>query len=205
MKYKLPDGTEIYIPDSYELMPINEFKPHPKNIKKHPESQIKGIAEAIRLVGFVQAIVIDKKNEIKAGHGKYEAARFLGMSEAPFVRLEKLTKEVMDAYMILDNKLSDASPYDKENMMFVLSEIPDFNFEIFNVDMDEFQPEKELTQDDAPPLRAHTDVKTGDIYKLGNHRIMCGNSTNSDDVDKLLDGVKVDSLQTDPPLWSGLW
>ena len=62
MKHKLSDDSEIYIPDSFNLMPISDFKPHPKNIKKHPNSQIKGISEAMRLVGFIQPIVIDKKN-----------------------------------------------------------------------------------------------------------------------------------------------
>ena len=199
MKYKLPDGTKIYIPDNFEMLDITKFKPHPKNVKKHPKNQIKGIAEAIKLVGFVQSIVIDKKNGIKAGHGKFEAAKYLGMTEAPFVRLETLSKEVLDAYMILDNRLADISPYDKDNMTSILSEIPTFDFEPFHVDLDEFKPPPEITEDEAPDLREQTDVKPGDIYQLGDHFVMCGDSQNEDFVKELLKDKEVDSLVTDPP------
>ena len=190
--------SEIKIPEQFDTMPLSEFKPHPKNIKKHPKSQIKGIAEAMKLVGFIQPIVIDKKNVIRAGHGRFEAAKLLEMKVAPYVKLEKISKEILDAYMILDNKLSE-SKYDKENMASILLEIPEFDFEPFSVSLDEFRPPPEITEDDAPDPREKTDIKIGDIFKLGDHFLLCGDCTNSDDVKKLLSDKTVDSLITDPP------
>ena len=196
---------KIKIPKGMLTIDPKLLKPHPNNVKIHTKEQIKGLIEAIKLLReFKDPIVIDKDNLVWIGNGRLEAALLLEMPLVPYTTIDHLSLEDRKALMILDNRLNE-SAWNKENTVLILSEIQDYNFEPFNVDLEEFEPEKEITEDEAPPLRAHTDVKTGDIYKLGNHRIMCGNSTNSDDVDKLLDGVKVDSLQTDPPLWSGLW
>jgi site-specific DNA-methyltransferase (adenine-specific) len=175
------------------------LKHHPKNVKNHTEEQINGIAEAIKLLGyFKDPLIIDKHKTVWIGNGRLDAALLLKMPLVPYIPLDHLTAKQRKALMILDNRLNESS-WNKENTLSILSEIQDFDFEIFNVDLEEFEPEKEITEDDTPEIREKTDVKIGDIYKLGNHMVMCGDCTNTDHVRKLLSDKTVDLLLTDPP------
>lgn len=191
--------SEIKIPKGLQTIAISKLKPNPKNIKIHTDKQIEGLAEVIKLLGiFKDPVVIDKKNTIWIGHGRLEAAKLLGMTEVPYVYNDHLTVKQRKALMILDNKLNE-SAWNEEQMQELLIEIPEFNFEPFNVDFDEFKPEPEIVEDEVPKPRPKTDIKLGEIYQLGNHKIMCGDCRNKDTVKQLLGNATVDSLQTDPP------
>ena len=191
--------SEIKIPKGLPAIAISKLKPNPKNIKIHTKQQIEGLAEVIKLLGiFKDPVVIDKKNIIWIGHGRLEAAKLLDMEEVPYVYNDHLTVAQRKALMILDNKLNE-SAWNEEQMQELLIEIPEFNFEPFNVDFEEFKPEPEIVEDEVPKPRPKTDVKLGEIYQLGNHKIMCGDCRNKDAVKQLLENATVDSLQTDPP------
>lgn len=182
-----------------ETIDPRELKPHPKNVKIHTKKQVEGIAEAIKLLGiFKDPIVIDKKKLVWIGNGRLEAALLLEMPLVPIIYLDHLTAKNRKALMILDNRINE-SKWNKENMMSILGDIQDFDFKIFNMELDEFRPPAEITEDDAPDPRNQTDILPGDIFKLGDHKLMCGDSSNEEMVKELLQDEKMNSVTTDPP------
>ena len=188
--------SQIQIPKGFETIDPKKLKPHPNNVKIHTKEQVKGIAEAIKLLGiFKDPIVIDKKNLVWIGNGRLEAALMLEMPLVPIIYLDHLSQKHRKALMILDNRLNE-SKWNKENMISVLAEIQDFDFQIFNVDFKEFQP-KEIIQDSIPEKRKTTDVKQGDIFQLGNHRLMCGDSR--EDISEFIKNCNPKYTITDPP------
>ena len=117
---------------------INEIKRNPVNVKRHSEEQIKGLAKLYQMLGFKDPIVIDKDNMLWAGHGRLDAAEYLGMKELLFVRAENLTPDELKAFMLMDNRIAE-SPWDPENVKAVLEEITDFPFEEFHMSFKEFE------------------------------------------------------------------
>lgn len=178
---------------------IEVIKPYEKNTKKHPETQIKNIAESIKQFGFIQPVVLDNNNEIIIGHGRYLASQLLGYKEIPCVFVENLTKEQVRKLRILDNKLNE-SEWDDDLLRL---ELEDLDFGDFDVDfgLDFEEEEKEIIEDEAPEVDEENEpiCKLGDIWQLGNHRLMCGDSIKEEDVAKLMNGNKADLLLTDPP------
>ncbi len=194
VNYILENGIKIL--KGIPLIEISRLKRHPNNIKKHPEEQIKNLMELMKIVGFKDPIVIDKKEEVKAGHGRLDAAELLGMKRVPYVPLEGLTKKQMDLFMYMDNYVNE-SPWIDDNVQLLLENIslPDLNtFEVNWDDIITLEP-KEETEIPEPPDSPKS--KLGDIYQLGNHRVMCGDCTK--DIDKLLEKKTVDLLLTDHP------
>ena len=186
-----------------EEVKITDIKPYERNQKKHPESQVKNIAKSIEKYGFVQPIVIDKNNEIIIGHGRYTAGGdILGMDTVPCVRAENLTDKQIRELRILDNKLNE-SDWDIDNLKLDLDDLDFSDFEDlnFNLDFDLSEENHNVIEDEAPEINENADpvAKHGQIYKLGNHRLMCGDSTNADDVNRLMNGNKADAMFTDPP------
>jgi len=114
-------------------MSISDIIPFPRNVKKHPASQVKGIAESIDKFGFYSPIVIDENNEVIIGHGRLLAAKKLNMTEVPVVKMESLSDEDVRALRILDNKISE-SDWDLENLKAELNELPEFNWDNFDLD-----------------------------------------------------------------------
>lgn len=176
-------------------MNISEIKPYLNNAKKHPESQVKKVADSIKAFGFNQPIVVDKDNVIIVGHGRYLAAQLLELKEVPVLKLN-LTKEQTDAYRLADNKLNES----EWDMQLVIDELKGLSTEMFNltgfdsdllIDADE--------KDDVLPEGVPSRSKLGDLYELGQHRVLCGDSTSTDDVGKLMCGQKADMVFTDPP------
>ena len=178
---------------------VDELIPYEKNTKKHDKKQIKNVATSIDKHGFVQPLVIDKNNVVIIGHCRLLGAKQLKMEKVPCVCAEDLTEEEVNALRIVDNK-SNESEWD----MDILAE------ELGNVDLGEFdfdfgisfeEEPKEVVEDEVPEIDEESEpiTKLGDIWQLGRHRLMCGDSTDKATVDKLLDGAMVDMVFTDPP------
>jgi len=200
VNYILENGIKIL--KGLPLIEISRLKRHPNNIKKHPEEQIKNLMELMKIVGFKDPIVIDKKEEIKAGHGRLDAAEKLGMKRVPYVPLEGLTKKQMDLFMYMDNYVNE-SPWIDDNVQLLLENIslPDLNsFEVNWDDIITLEP-KEETEIPEPPDSPKS--KLGDIYQLGIHRVMCGDATNKESISTLLVDCKPELLYTDPPYGLG--
>jgi len=200
VNYILENGIKIL--KGLPLIEISRLKRHPNNIKKHPEEQIKNLMELMKIVGFKDPIVIDKKEEIKAGHGRLDAAELLGMTRVPYIPLEGLTKKQMDLFMYMDNYVNE-SPWIDDNVQLLLENIslPDLNtFEVNWDNIITLEP-KEETEIPEPPDSPKS--KLGQIYQLGNHRVMCGDATNKESISSLLVDCKPQLLYTDPPYGLG--
>ena len=181
-------------------MPIEELIPYEKNTKKHDDVQINNVAESIKQYGFVQPIVIDKNNVVVIGHCRLLAAKKLKMQEVPCVCVEDLTEEQVKALRIVDNK-SNESPWDFDFLADELADLDlsDFSFD-FGIDTDA-EEETEIVEDEAPEVDEENEpiTKLGDIWQLGRHRLMCGDSTDKETVELLMNGNKADMVFTDPP------
>lgn len=181
---------------------LKDLKPYEQNTKKHPKEQVEDIAESIRQFGWQQPIVVDKNNEIIIGHGRYLASKMMGLDEVPCAIANDLTEEQIKKLRIVDNKTNE-SEWDLD---MLLLELPDLNFDDFNFSFNlenEKEKQKDAIEDDYDLDAADKEVehraKLGDIYQLGNHRLMCGDSTNECDVDELVENATIDLLLTDPP------
>lgn len=191
---------EVKMPAA-EMVDISLLKPYKKNTKKHNQTQIDNVAESIRKFGFVQPFVIDKNNEVVIGHCRLLAAQKLGIKELPCIRVDYLTAAQVKALRILDNKLNE-SEWDLD---FLNEELPEIDLEGFDVDFDfalSANGFDEIVEDEPPAVdEQHEPItKVGDLWQLGEHRLMCGDSTNAQDVEKLMRGAKADMLLTDPPV-----
>lgn len=182
-----------------EQMKIKDIIPYERNAKKHDNNQINNVAESIQRFGFAQPLVVDKDNVLIIGHCRLLAAKRLKMREVPVVKMTELTEDQVKQLRLLDNKLNE-SEWDLDLLM---SEIEGLDFEGFNIDWEipELEETLEVIEDEAPEpeLEKEPITKPGDIYKLGRHRLICGDSTNPETIQKLLDGEKTDLLITDPP------
>ena len=188
---------------------INELKPYENNSRTHDESQIKQICESIKEYGWTNPVLIDEKGMIIAGHGRVEAGKKLDIKEVPCIVLSGLTEAQKKAYVIADNKMALNAGWNEELLKTELENLKELDFDLeltgFNIDeLDELfkqdEEEQEIVEDDfdiEPPEEPK--AKLGDIYQLGNHRLMCGDSTSEEDVAKLMNGNKADMVFTDPP------
>lgn len=165
---------------------LSELTPYPGNAKKHDKKQIANVAESIRQYGFVQPIVVDRDDVIIIGHCRALAAKKLGMDEVPCVSMDDLTPEQVNALRLVDNK-SNESDWDFD---LLAEELSGLDLSAFDFDWglrDELN--HSVIEDDYDPvLPAEQKSKIGDVYQLGNHRLMCGDSTSLTDVQKLVGG-----------------
>ncbi len=187
---------EINLLPERHLISINDLKVHETNVKEHPKQQIEDLAQLIKMSGFKDPIVIDQNNKIFAGHGRLEAARMLKLEEVPCIYMEDLSEQEKAWFLLADNRINE-SPWVKDNVEIVLKEIGSFTFEDFSMNFEDFNMEIEEEKDEIPELPANPQAKPGDIYALGDHRLMCGDCR--EDISTLLDGRTVDLLLTDPP------
>ena len=182
-----------------EYVPIDSIKPYKNNAKLHPDEQVEQICNSIRETGFNDPIGV-WHDEIAEGHGRLLAAKKLGMKEVPIIRLDDLTDEQRRAYMLAHNKLTMNSGFDIELLDMELAEIETIDMTLLGFDDKEEETPQEVVEDDfdeEPP--AEPIAKYGDIYKLGRHKLLCGDSTKIEDVEKLMDGCKADMVFTDSP------
>ena len=187
---------------------VEKLIPYARNSRTHSDEQVAQIAASIKEFGWTNPILIDGESGIIAGHGRLMAARKLGMNEVPVIELAHLSDIQKRALIIADNKLSANAGWDND---MLLLEFEELELEGFDLSLTGFgdeeitalkpeQIEEGLTDEDAvPDLPNEPKTKLGDIYQLGNHRLMCGDSTSIDAVEKLMNGQKVDMVFTDPP------
>ena len=187
---------------------LSDLIPYINNSRKHSDDQVTQIAASIKEFGWTNPILVDGDNGIIAGHGRIMAAKKLGMTEVPVIELAHLSKEQRKALIIADNKLALNSDWDTNLLAIELKDLQDLGFDLnltgFNADelANLLLPEQVagLTDEDAVPDTPEEPIsKLGDIYKLGNHRLMCGDSTSITDMESLCDGQLVDMWLTDPP------
>jgi DNA modification methylase len=193
-----------------EQISVKKLLPYARNSRTHSEDQIGQIASSIKEFGFTNPLLIDADNQIIAGHGRLMGANRLQMKEVPCIRLSHLTESQKRAYVIADNKLALNAGWDDELLALEIKDLQELEFDVsllgfsddeLNGILDKLVEEVDgLTdEDDVPEAPEEAKTKIGDIYKLGKHRLMCGDSTSIDAVDKLMDGQKADMVFTDPP------
>lgn len=178
---------------------LTEITPYENNPRKNDEA-VKYVAESIKQFGFKVPIVIDKNNVIVAGHTRYKAAKKLKLEQVPCIVADDLTDEQIKAFRLADNKVAEQAEWDFDLLADELDELFDFDMTVFGFEDDIEEEEPEITEDDYEvEVPEEPKAKRGDIYLLGNHRLMCGDSTSIDDVERLMDGDKADMAFTDPP------
>lgn len=202
-----PDAHEQK-PMSISMRNVQDLIPYVNNSRTHSDEQVAQIAASIREFGWTNPILVDGANGIIAGHGRLLAARKLGYTEVPTIELSQLTETQKKAYIIADNRLALNAGWDNEILTVELNDLlaDGYALEILGFDLKELsallEPEQlqGLTdQDEAPPVPVEPKTKPGDIYQLGKHRLMCGDSTSMDDLETLCEGQLVDMWLTDPP------
>ena len=179
---------------------LEEIKPYEKNPRNN-DNAVDAVAASIREFGFKVPIIIDKDNIIVAGHTRYKAAKKLGLKTVPCIKADDLTDEQVKAFRLADNKVAEQAEWDFDLLNLELETIT-MDMEQFGFDLpidEEEETQTEIIEDDVPDVPEEPKSKYGQVYQLGNHRLMCGDSTKKEDVDKLLNGVKADLLFTDPP------
>ena len=196
-----------------KMMNISELKPYEKNAKKHPPSQVERLAKHIEAVGWDQAIVVDENMTIIKGHGRLLAAKKLGIKMVPVITKYGLSDTIKKIARIADNKLTESS-WIPEILKVELQELNHLGVELRDIGFDNNEidslldgkinpiPQSEFNDPEGTPEEQEVEepfVKEGEIWKLGNHRLMCANSLHKDNVEKLLDGAKIDMVFTDPP------
>lgn len=176
---------------------IKDIRPYEKNPRKN-NSAVAYVAESIKQFGFKVPIIIDKNNVIVAGHTRYKAAKKLGINTVPVIIADDLTDEQIKAFRLADNKVAEQAEWDIDLLNEELEEI-------FDIDMTDFgfevlEEEKEVEEDGYEPVKPKEPVtQKGDIWKMGGHVLLCGDSTCTTDVEKLMQGEKADMCFTDPP------
>ena len=194
--------------NEYCLKGVDQLIPYINNSRTHSDVQVNQIASSIKEFGFTNPILIDEDGGIIAGHGRLSAAIKLSFVEVPCIILRGLTAAQKKAYIIADNQLPLNAGWDLDMLKLELETLAEMDFDIDLLGFDdeflsgllEEEPTEGLTDEDDVPEPPETPVSVlGDIWQLGNHRLMCGDSTSIDAVERLMDGSKVDLLFTDPP------
>ena len=187
---------------------VEDLIPYARNSRTHSDAQVAQIAASVREFGWTNPVLVDGENGIIAGHGRILAARKLGMDEVPCIELAGLSDTQRRAYIIADNKLALNAGWDDELLAIEFAELADAGFDnlltgFTQDEIDALTPEQlpeGLTDEDAvPEVQAEPVSKLGDVWVLGKHRVMCGDSTSIDAVETLMDGATVDMVFTDPP------
>ena len=185
----------------------SELIPYVNNSRTHSDEQVNQIASSIKEFGFTNPVLIDEDDGIIAGHGRLLAASKLAIEKIPCIILDGLTKAQKKAYVIADNQLASNAGWDLELLKVEIEDLKELDFDVDLLGFDDdfldgllVEEADGLTDEDAVPEPPETPVTVlGDIWTLGNHRLMCGDSTSIDAVDLLMDGNTVDLIFTDPP------
>ncbi len=195
--------------EGLERVKVTHLKPHERNARTHSAKQIRQIADSIDKFGFTNPVLIDGENRIIAGHGRVEAARLLKMAEVPALRIERFSEAQRRAYIIADNRLAELAGWDDELLALELRTILDLEaeFDPKLIGFDTAEVEKLLNLLDADPVDAKVEVdetgppvsRVGDLWQLGCHRLICGDSLDSTTYERLLDGKLAQMVFTDPP------
>jgi hypothetical protein len=202
-----------------EQIPTEKLIPYARNAKKHDAAQVSKLAGSIREFGFNNPVLIDKDNGIIAGHGRVMAAQKLELKDVPCIRLGHLTETQRRAYILADNRLAElGGGWDEELLKLEIKdidwgELKEISVDDFNFGEIDFEEEKEEPKSDADAepqidkaeeLRAKWGVEPGQLWELGDHRLLCGDSTKKEDVDRVMSGEKAGAVVTDPPYGIGI-
>ena len=182
-----------------KMMDIHSLKDYADNPRNN-EGAIDYVKQSIKEFGFKVPIVVDKDNEIIAGHTRKKAALEIGIKEVPVIVADDLSDEQVRAFRLADNKVAEFSEWDMELLQSELNMLEEMDMDDFGFDLSEDIDEVEVEEDDfdeEPPEDPIAEV--GQIYQLGRHRVMCGDSTSDEDVEKLMNGNKAEMVFTDPP------
>ena len=191
---------------------IAALRPYDRNAKQHSKEQVEKISRSIQELGFVSPCLIDKELNVIAGHGRIMAAKAIGMTAVPCVFIEGLTEAQRRAYIIADNRLTELGEWDMDMLQQELADLADCDFDIsitgFDTDLQFDDSMAQIKEDswtgEEVTVAEEPKSQLGDIYQLGNHRLMCGDSTDADMVAALMNGEQADLIVTDPPYNIGL-
>ena len=184
--------------DSIVMMPVSEVRPYEKNPRKNAGA-VQYVKASIEKFGFRQPIIIDKNRVIVCGHTRLLAAKSLGMAEVPCIFADDLTDEQVKAYRLADNKVAEFAEWDSDLLNIELGDMADLDIDMTQFGFDPFEEEQPEIIEDEIPEEVEPVAKLGDIFQLGEHRLMCGDSTSVEDVAKLMNGELADLWLTDPP------
>lgn len=190
-----------------QYKPIQDLIPYARNSRTHSDAQVAQIAASIKEFGWTNPVLLDGENGIIAGHGRVMAAQKLGETEVPTIELSHMDENQKRAYIIADNKLALNAGWDNEMLALEVADLKDAGYDLgltgFSADeLEELNPtviEGLVDEDEAPAVPQEAITKPGDIYKMGKHRLMCGDSTSIEHLERLCDGQDVDMWLTDPP------
>jgi site-specific DNA-methyltransferase (adenine-specific) len=179
---------------------VEELIPYVNNPRNN-EAAVDFVASSIKEFGFKNPIIIDKENVIVAGHTRLAAAKKLGLESVPCIMADDLTEQQVKAFRLADNKVAEFATWDAEKLGIEMSQFDEIDMSEFGFDMSEFEDDITVEGDDGFELDEEIEafVQKGQIWKLGEHRVMCGDSTKREDVEKLMDGAVADLCVTDPP------
>lgn len=187
----------------FEWIKISELKPHPKNPNKHDSSQIERLIKIIKAYGWRHPIIISKQSGyIIVGHGRLEAAKKMGLKEVPVHYQDYKDESEEYGFMVADNSIASWADLDLASINLEVPNLgPDFDIDLLGIKDFEIEPaDKYGDQDaDATPEARSTTIKMGDLFSLGSHRLLCGDSTDRSSVEILMNGEKADMVYTDPP------
>ena len=200
----------VALADRIELWPIDRLRPYERNPRTHSEAQVDQIAASMVEFGWTNPILIDENAGILAGHGRLLAARKLGLAEVPVIRFEHLSEAQKRAYLIADNQLALQAGWDDALLAEELAWLRDERFDLDLVGFDATELERLLAiadgetasdeaEDEVPEPPEEPVSRPGDLWVLGNHRLLCGDATVLADVERVLGGQLADMTFSDPP------
>ena len=191
---------------SVETRSVEQLIPYANNARTHSTEQIKQIAASMKEWGWTMPVLIDESNSIIAGHGRIAAAELLEIAEVPVMVARGWSQAQKKAYVIADNKLAENASWDEELLRLELNDLNELGFdgELMGFDSAELDSflnieEGETAADDVPEMQEETVSSRGDLWQLGDHRLLCGDSTNPDEVALLMGEQLADMAFTDPP------
>jgi DNA modification methylase len=203
---------EAHVAETIEMIPPGDLRPWGRNARTHSKKQVKQIAESIRTFGFTNPVLIDQANTILAGHGRVEAAKRLGLAAVSCVRIEHMTQAEKRAYVLADNKLALNAGWDQDLLVEELQallatddlgfDIGVIGFEVGEIDtlIEQVAPEEPGDpEDDVVPEIAPRRVAPGDVWQLGNHRLVCGDALDPAVLDLVMAGERARMVFSDPP------
>jgi DNA modification methylase len=207
-KFMVIEGVKI--PDEAVLLEIEKLNPYEKNARTHSQEQVEQIASSMLEFGFTNPILVDEKCGVIAGHGRLMAANHLGLKKVPVVVLNHLTENQKRAYILADNKLALNSGWDEGVLRKELLALDEAGYDLpligfSDEELNALMPDAEKCEEEPQDADAMPSIPTkptsqlGDVWILGKHRLMVGDSTNLELVERMMDGVKADMIFTDPP------
>src|SRR5262245_563165 len=192
------------LPDRIEHWPIEQLRPYARNARTHSVEQVAQIVRSIRTFGFTNPILVDGAKGILAGHGRLQAARSMKLAVVPVIVLDHLSEAERRAYILADNQLAINAGWDESLLSAELTELNDLEFDLEILGFDDRQlmkliggAEDDPAADECPAVEERVITRAGDLWLLGRHRLLCGDATKREDVDRVMGGAKADMVFTD--------